>query len=114
MRPDCAEQVLALFQDWEWMKGKFRRFGKLCWLHRSGHNITGNCTLFEIYTATVSFRLESALSGVYCCALEPLAAFENSLPYNSEMIRANLLIISIIRCSAEHYYIIAFSKSLCR
>ena len=35
------------------MKGKFRGYGKLCWLHKIAHNIAGACTLFEICTATL-------------------------------------------------------------
>lgn len=34
------------------MKGKFRRYGRLCWPHKIEHNVAGACTHFEICTAT--------------------------------------------------------------
>ena len=47
------------------------------------------------------------LDKVYSRALERLHFLKLS-PYNSEMIRAYLLIISITGCPAEHYYVITF------
>ena len=39
------------------MKGKFRRYGKLCWVHKIEYDVAGACTLFEICTATLKFTL---------------------------------------------------------
>ena len=40
------------------MKEEFRKYGKLCWVHKIEYDIAGACMLFAICTATLRRAIE--------------------------------------------------------